>query len=677
MQRVHFAVAVSLMFIVVALAGFPSQVAPSTHTGAVTPHSDVPTAPSAGTTVSPALGPVPQTTYPRTVLVETFTGVWCPHCPAETEALHSIDELQNRSYVIIAELHQCAFAPGQGPCLDNYVPPDNTTDYRGVFYNVCGYPDVFFDGLHDACGATNSQSQMENTYNDTIANASRYPGNVSISQSANVGTSMITSHAYITSGLTGSYNAVTYLMEYIGKLGVNNGGGPHDIDNVVRATMVNHPVQLTAGQTTEFDGSVPLNTSWNQLNLSVITLVQQNSTRIVENANMTPVSVMRTSVGSNESTLISGTKSAIMVQVDSFSTGLPISGATVTLSSDSGGSFSPATGVTGADGSFSSNFTAPPVQTSETVVITAQVNATGLGSTTSQTTLLVTPVVLPLAPTNLLVGPGSENVTLNWTAPASGSSGLTYHIYRSTSAQGAYSEIGTATVPPYEDSSVIGATSYWYSVSAQDSFGFSPNSTAAPATALTVKTQGLPTTLGWWISVGTQTFRATSSDAQYLFFPSGVFSYQFGPGSYAYEASESSGTFTASGTSLTLSLAFAPRYANLQGTVSPAGATVTVNGTPLAVSDGSFSDLLIAGQYSITVTASGYVSNTSTWVLTPGNLTSVHVALDPVPGSSSSSGIGGLSTTDAIIIIAGVVGIAAIVIAGVALRGRGRGPRHG
>jgi len=49
-----------------------------------------------------------------------------------------------------------AFAPGQGPCLDDYVPPDNTSTVRGGFYNVCGFPDVFFDGLYPSCGSTNN-----------------------------------------------------------------------------------------------------------------------------------------------------------------------------------------------------------------------------------------------------------------------------------------------------------------------------------------------------------------------------------------------------------------------------------------------------------------------------------------------------------------------------------------
>lgn len=232
--------------------------------------------------------PTPPTTYPRTVLVEAFTGVWCHYCPNESQALYAIDEQQNHSVVAIAELHACGLAPPN--CLENYVPPDGTTDTRGAFYKIQGYPTVLFDGQHEAFGQQGStEAYSQNVYWDAIQNATKLPGNVSIGQAATFRLGAVTDHEVIRSGLTGSFNAVIYLVEYIGKQNVSNGYGPHSVGWVVRATLVNHPVELVAGEPTDLNGTVSLNSTWNSANLSTIAFVQDNSTRAVENTNMAPV----------------------------------------------------------------------------------------------------------------------------------------------------------------------------------------------------------------------------------------------------------------------------------------------------------------------------------------------------------------------------------------------------
>ncbi|MCI4327639.1 MAG: hypothetical protein L3K16_08440 [Thermoplasmata archaeon] len=253
--------------------------------------------------------PAPAASYPRTVLVEAFTGVWCIHCPAESQALFNLSRNESPNVLAVAELHVCAFAPGSGPCLDSYEPADNTSAERGSFYDVCGYPDVFFDGEQPTCGATNSASQMESEYSAAISNASNFPGNVSIVQAASFTPGGVTDLADVNSSITGSFNAITYLVEYIGKQNVSNGYGPHEIGWVVRETLENHPVTLTAGTWTAITALGSLNSSWNPANLSVITFVQQNSTRIIENANLALVTnrSARFSLAFDETGLPAGT----------------------------------------------------------------------------------------------------------------------------------------------------------------------------------------------------------------------------------------------------------------------------------------------------------------------------------------------------------------------------------
>ena len=613
--------------------------------------------------VSPELrsfSPSPLTTFPRTVLVETFTAVWCIHCPAESQALYYLDHTNSPNVLSIAELHVCA---STSTCLENYVPPDGTSNARGAFYNVCGFPDVFFDGGHVACGASNSEPQMLGQYENSIANASMYPGNVSISQTASILTGNVTEQVAVDSGVTGSYNAVSYLMEYIGKTNVTNGYGPHSLANVVRATVYNHPLALTAGSTTGFTATLHVSPMWNPQNLSVVTFIQQNSTKIVENANMVPVSDLTTSVTATPSTIGSTGHSALTIVVTNTSTSAPVAGAQVSLVSSAGGSFSAASGMTASDGSFQSTFNAPSVTAVESIEISADVTAPGYLPGFGSTLLTVNPVAPPSAPRALSLSPGIQLVSLNWTAPATGGGGVTYHVYRATSASGPFSQIGTALVPTFGDPNVVTGKNYWYSVSAQNIGGFSANTSVLSASSVDFSSQGLPASVGWWLTIDSLTFVSATNASIVLHLPDGVYNYNFGAGSYMFNAPISAGTVSVAGAAVKLSAMFAPRYAILEGSVNPAGATVTLNGAAVSVVDGNFLQQLTAGTYTLHVAAPGYMANDTSVTLTPGNTTTLNFALTAVPATKNTPSSGGLSSDQIGLIVSGigVAGIAALL----------------
>jgi hypothetical protein len=666
MKRSHFAVALVLMFVV---AGLVSTTIPAgrSHVSA-TPLAQQPLgaklAPSAHS--YPHATPAPLVTYPRTVLVETFTGVWCHFCPAESQALYTIDRQSSESVLSIAELHVCAGTP----CLENYVPPDQTSNSRVSFYNVQGFPTVFFDGGNAVFGGNASWSwqaaqTMQKVYQKAIDYASSIPGNVSISQHATVSSpGNVTDVTDITSPVNATFNAVTYLLEYVNKLNVSNGYGPHDVGQVVRATLHNHPVTLVAGTPTEFSTTSTLNSAWNTKNLSVVTFVQQNSTKIVENANMVPVTTVTSQLSSNLSTVVAGTNATVTLKITNSSTGSAVSGAAITLSSTDG-TLSPSSGVTASDGTFSATFTAPWVTAPKNVVITAQVQASGYTTTAVTASLVVNPLLLSNAATGLTIAPDSLQVTLNWTTPAAGGSGVVYHIYRSSTQAGLYSEIGVSTSLSYTDAALVAGHSYWYKVDAQNLHGFSNNTTAISATGVTAVTQGIPGNIGWWLLVDSKNFTSSTNSSLALFLPAGNFFYEFGPDSYAFVANAPATGLTAAGTSLALTAVFTPRYADLQGTVNPATAVVSVNGAAVSVVGGSFSELLPAGVYTLNVSATGYTTSLSTVTLTPGNATPVTVDLSPVTvvGGDITASNGGLPGNEVIAIIgvAVVVGIGAIV----------------
>src|SRR5215472_3142546 len=90
----------------------------------------------------------------------------------------------------------------------------------------------------------------------------------------------------------------------------------------------------------------------------------------------------------------------------------------------------------------------------------------------------------PAAPTNLTAQAGNAQVVLTWT-PSSGATG--YYVKRSTTS-GTEAQIASTAATSYTDTSAANGTTYYYVVSAYNSYGASGNSnevsatTSAPAT---------------------------------------------------------------------------------------------------------------------------------------------------------------------------------------------------
>ncbi len=84
----------------------------------------------------------------------------------------------------------------------------------------------------------------------------------------------------------------------------------------------------------------------------------------------------------------------------------------------------------------------------------------------------------PAAPANLTVATGNAQVTLSW-FESSWASG--YTISRSITSGGPYTVVGTATDTTFTDTNVVNATTYYYVVSAVDSFGSGTNSAEVSA----------------------------------------------------------------------------------------------------------------------------------------------------------------------------------------------------
>ena len=86
----------------------------------------------------------------------------------------------------------------------------------------------------------------------------------------------------------------------------------------------------------------------------------------------------------------------------------------------------------------------------------------------------------PATPTGLTTTASSGQIALSWNASSAATS---YHVKRSTSSGGPYTQVAAPTTTTYSDTGVIAGTAYYYVVSALNTYGESANSAQASATA--------------------------------------------------------------------------------------------------------------------------------------------------------------------------------------------------
>ncbi len=103
------------------------------------------------------------------------------------------------------------------------------------------------------------------------------------------------------------------------------------------------------------------------------------------------------------------------------------------------------------------------------------------------------PTTAPIAPAGLTAtAVSSSGINLAWTASAGAT---TYTVYRSTSATGTFSSIGTPSGISYSDSGLTPSTAYYYYVTATNSVGTSAASSTVTATTLALPIPAAPTGL--------------------------------------------------------------------------------------------------------------------------------------------------------------------------------------
>ncbi len=140
----------------------------------------------------------------------------------------------------------------------------------------------------------------------------------------------------------------------------------------------------------------------------------------------------------------------------------------------------------------------------------------------------------PNPPYNVIATANSESsITINWPSVSNASD---YGIYRSTTVAGSYTLIGFSTTTSYTDNSLSSGTTYYYKVTAYNSYGEGTQSNHASATTLPNAPTGV-----------TATSNSTNSINVNWEFVTGATGY------YIYRSTTASGTYTKVDSSTTIS----------------------------------------------------------------------------------------------------------------------------
>jgi fibronectin type 3 domain-containing protein len=112
--------------------------------------------------------------------------------------------------------------------------------------------------------------------------------------------------------------------------------------------------------------------------------------------------------------------------------------------------------------------------------VVSSYNSVGQSANSTQVSATPTvPLTAPAPPTGLQATAGNAQISLAWTASAGATS---YHVKRSTTNGGPYTQIAAPTSTSYTDTGLTNGTAYYYVVSALNSAGESANSSQANAT---------------------------------------------------------------------------------------------------------------------------------------------------------------------------------------------------
>lgn len=191
--------------------------------------------------------------------------------------------------------------------------------------------------------------------------------------------------------------------------------------------------------------------------------------------------------------------------------------------------------------------------------------------------------------------------------------------------------------------------------------------------------ENLPAGVPWTIAIGGTTY-AGGAGGGIAALPNGTYRYLVAVG-ITYLAEPDNGSFLVAGAATVVTVQFGLDPGTLNGVVEPQNATVTVDGSAVAVADGVFTVTEPPGEYVVEATAPGFNATFQNVTVTAGNTSVVTLQLTPTPsgkippGNPSPSPAGSTGLSAESLLILAVVAIVGVGVVGVFLaRGRPRPP---
>jgi len=203
-------------------------------------------------------------TFPKTALLEVFTGTWCEYCPAADGAAYRLAENYSINQLAIVEYHDG----------DNFTSLGSLTSVRETFYDVPGFPQAFFSGVNSSLGG--STNPMDNTiyeeYKEKVDAQLKNRSNVALS----VNTNLEGNDLYVTVNVTASQKPSLQNLSLLTMLVYDENWtvGKYHIRYTGEEWISNQPIILNNNTVITRKYHISLNSEWVKSKLYVLSFVQ-------------------------------------------------------------------------------------------------------------------------------------------------------------------------------------------------------------------------------------------------------------------------------------------------------------------------------------------------------------------------------------------------------------------
>lgn len=203
-------------------------------------------------------------TFPKTALLEVFTGTWCEYCPGADGAAYRLAENYSINQLAIVEYHDG----------DNFSSLGSLTSVRETFYNVAGFPQAFFGGVNSTLGGSTNpmDDSMYFDYKNKVDSQLKSRSSVALSVNTNVEGSDL----YVTVNVSASTKPSLQNLSLLTMLVYDENWvvGKYHIRYTGEEWIANQPIILNNDSVLTRHYHISLNSDWKKSKLYVLSFVQ-------------------------------------------------------------------------------------------------------------------------------------------------------------------------------------------------------------------------------------------------------------------------------------------------------------------------------------------------------------------------------------------------------------------